>query len=92
MTASAAYAAIATLSFAFNFKFETFIEVPRLYSLIIPQNPRRNLYGPIFYSREFFMVLSISRFASLAAMSSRLSYSFLPLQSPTSIFTCEPEK
>ena len=47
MTASAAYAAIATLSFAFNFKFETFIEVPRLYSLIIPQNPRRNLYGPI---------------------------------------------
>ena len=40
-------AANATFSFAFKFKVWTFSEIVRLYPLIIPQIPRRNLYGPI---------------------------------------------
>ena len=40
-------AANATLSFAFNFKVWTFSEIVRLYPLIMPQIPRRNLYGPV---------------------------------------------
>ena len=42
-----AYAASATLLLAFNFKLELLKRIPDLYPLIIPQNPRRNLYAPM---------------------------------------------
>ena len=70
-----------------------FKEFAQLYSLITLQDPRRNLYIPEWivgaenYILRSFSVLSISRAAALFAISSRLSCSFLPLQSPSSSFT-----
>ena len=67
-----------------------------LCSLIVLQSPRRNLYIPIGLKQNYLffslIALSISRFAASAAIASRLSWSFLPLQTPTWTFTLEPLK
>lgn len=71
------------------YNVEAFIEVPRLCSLIETQIPRRNPFAPDSYSEiplRDFRVRSIFRLASRSAAASRLSYSFLPLHSPTSSF------
>jgi len=55
-----AYAARAkSLLLAFNFKFGPIKEIVRLCSLIISQNPRRNLYAPI-YGIGLFIIVSLS--------------------------------
>lgn len=71
---------------------------PHFRPLFLLQHPRRSRYVPrlrkcsICQRLRFFMARSISRFASRCAILSRLSCNFLPLHSPSSIFTCELRK
>ena len=76
------------------YKVADFKEILHLYSLTLVHNPRRNLYTPIIIDYRFcsFKVLSIFLFADFSAIELRLSYSFLPLHSPTCTFKIEPLK
>ena len=45
--AAVAYAATSVLLLAFNFKWSLFKCLSKHYPLTVPQDPRRNHYGPI---------------------------------------------